>query len=66
MGFGRHNRKENGCQPLRLKTESGSIFAGILEKSLYLLKAAIAVASGKRAGILGGMGRRGDLLAPRF
>ena len=66
MGFGRQNRKENGCQPLKLKTESGSIIAGILEKSFNPLKAAIGLASGFLAGILGGMGRFGVFAWTRF
>ena len=66
MGFGRQNRKENGCQPLKLKTESGSIIAGILEKSLNPLKAAIGVASGFLAGTLGEMGWCGVFAWNRF
>eukprot|EP01045_Picozoa_sp_COSAG04_P042913 COSAG04_NODE_13796_length_592_cov_0.734280_2_plen_111_part_00 len=66
MGFGRQNRKENGCQPLKLKTESDSIIAGILEKSFNQLKAAIGLASGFLAGILGGMGRFGMFAWTRF
>jgi len=54
MGFGCQNLKEKGCPPLKLKRESGSIFARILEKSLNLLKAAIPPAIGFDAGTLGG------------
>ncbi len=43
----------------QIKTESGSIIAGILEKSLNPLKAAIGLASGLLAGTLGRMGRFG-------
>ncbi|MDB4333738.1 hypothetical protein N9990_00265 [bacterium] len=59
MGFGRQNRKEKWMPATQIKTESGSIIAGILEKSLNPLKAAIGLASGLLAGTLGRMERFG-------